>query len=165
MPVGYQDAIFRSRSGRALTLFALAFGALGVVGFSTNQGPLAGGIATVVVVVIVLGLYLSLWRPRLEVHDSGILVVNPFSTHHLDWASVRSVEMRWALTINTDSRRITVFAVPRPSRGFDAVGMRVDPFKLPDYQAQKQHEQQDFGSRADNAALRVIQSRLNTNSG
>ncbi len=38
------------------------------------------------------------------------------------------------------------------------MGLRLDPFKLPDYQAQRQQEKQDFGSKADNAALRVIQS-------
>ena len=164
MAVGYQEVTFRSRSGRALTLVALAIGGLAIVGFFTNQGVLAGAITAVVVAVVISLLYLTLWRPRLEVHDSGIVIVNPFTTHRLDWNSIRSVEMSWALVIKTATRRITVFSVPRASRGFDAMGMRLDPFKLPDYQAQKQHEEQDFGSRAENAALLVIQSRLNSGS-
>ena len=165
MAVGYQDVVFRSRLGRTLAIVALIFGVLAVIGFSTNQGPIAGGIAGLVAVIVFVGLYLSLWRPRLEVRDEGILVVNPFSTHRLEWSEVRSAEMRWALTINTEEgRRISVYAVPRSSQGADAAGMRLDPFKLPDYQAQQQHERQDFSSRADSAALRVIQSHLENES-
>ncbi|HEY1531004.1 MAG TPA: PH domain-containing protein [Galbitalea sp.] len=161
MPIGFQDASFYSRGGRGLTIFALAIGVLGTVAFVINQGVIAGFITAVVVVVVVPGLYLLLWRPRLDVLDSGIVIVNPLSTHRLDWAAIRAVNMRWALTIYLEKgRTITVWAVPRPSKGFDAVGMRLDPYKLPDYQAQKQHEEQDFGGRVDNAALRVIQSRL-----
>ena len=49
----------------------------------------------------------------------------------------------------------------RPSRGADAIGMRTDLYNLPEYEAEKQHEQQDDASGASNAAMRIIQSRLN----
>ena len=165
MPVGFQKASFYFRTGRALTIFAIVMGVLGIVAFFINQGVAAGFITLPVVVVVVLGCYLLLWRPRLDILDEGILIVNPLSKHHLEWSAIRAVTMRWALTIYLEKgRTVTVWAVPRSSKGFDAMGMRLDPFKLPDYQAQKQHEQQDSGSRADNAALQVIQAHLDSGS-
>jgi hypothetical protein len=161
MSAGFKDARFYSRSGRILAIVVAAIGVLGVFGFFSTRGAHAGAIAALVVLIVVALLYLLLWRPRLEVRDAGVLVVNPLRSHRLDWASILSVEIRWALTITTTTGPITVWAVPRPSRGSDPLGMRTDAYKLPDYQAEKLHEQQDGSSRVDNAALRVIQSRLN----
>ena len=161
MPTGYKDVTFYSRSGRMLAAVLAVIGVLGVLGFFSTDGFFAGTVAAIVLLLVGAGLWAVLWRPRLEIRDAGILVVNPFTSHRLDWSSIRSVEMRWALTIGTTSRSITVWAVPRPSRGSAKFGMRTDAFKLPDYEAEKLHEQQDSASQVDNAALRVIQSRLN----
>ena len=160
MSAGFKDARFYSRFGRIVAIVVAAIGVLGVFGFFSTQGARAGAVAALVVLILVVLLYLLLWRPRLDVRDTGVLVVNPLRSHRLDWASILSVEMRWALTITTTTGPITVWAVPRPSRGSAVFGMRTDPYKLPDYQAEKRHEQQDSSSRVDVAALRVIQSRL-----
>ena len=160
MDAGFKDVRFYSRSGRIVAIVVAAIGVLGVFEFFSTQGAFAGAVAALVVLIVIVLLYLLLWRPRLEVRDVGVLVVNPLRSHRLDWASILSVETRWALTITTTTGVIAVWAVPRPSRGSQALGMRTDAFKLPDYEAQKLHEQQDSATRVDNAALRVIQSRL-----
>jgi hypothetical protein len=157
---GYKDATFYSRSGRFLTAVILAIGVLGTVEFFVNHRISAGIVATAALALVAVALYLFLWRPRLEVTDAGILVVNPLRSRRFAWTSIRSVEMRWLLTITTTSGSVAVWAVPRQSRASDAFGMRTDMRGLPDYAAQKQHEEQDNGSGAQNAALRVIRSRL-----
>ena len=160
MTTGFADVTFYSRSGRVLAVVVASIGVLGVVGFFSTRGPVGGTVALIVVVILTLGLYALLWRPRLEVHDAGVLIVNPFTSHRLEWPSILAVDMRWALTITTATGSIAVWAVPRPSRGSDAFGVRTDTYRLPDYDAEKLHEQQDSTSRVDNAAMRVIQSRL-----
>jgi hypothetical protein len=67
-------------------------------------------------------------RPKLELFDEGMRVVNPLRTFTLGWESVDAIDTKYALEIFTDGKKITVFAAPAPSR-YHARKMRVEDVK------------------------------------
>lgn len=55
-------------------------------------------------------------RPKLELFDEGLRIVNPLRTFTLGWEKVDAIDTKYALEIFTDGKKITVFAAPAPSR-------------------------------------------------
>ena len=55
-------------------------------------------------------------RPKVQIFDEGITVVNPFITATIGWAEVDEVETRFALTIHSGDAKVVAFAAPAPGR-------------------------------------------------
>ncbi|WP_186377045.1 PH domain-containing protein [Curtobacterium pusillum] len=72
---------------------------------------------------VLLG-WVALWRPRLTIADKGIEVVNVFHTVHVPWAALVHVDTRFALTLVTPKRRVSVWAAPAPGRAGVALARR-----------------------------------------
>jgi len=68
--------------------------------------------------------WVALWRPRLVVEDDGIEVVNVFHTVRVPWAALVHVDTRFALTLVTPNRRVSVWAAPAPGRAGVALARR-----------------------------------------
>ncbi|WJY00196.1 PH domain-containing protein [Curtobacterium sp. 458] len=68
--------------------------------------------------------WIVLWRPRMTVDDDGIEVVNVFHTVRVPWAALVHVETRFALTLVTPGRRVSVWAAPAPGRAGVALARR-----------------------------------------
>lgn len=161
MAAGYEDATFYSRLSRGIGVAVAVIGAIGVFAAFFNKGWASGAIVVGIWVVLAVGLYLVMWRPRLDVRDDEVVVVNPFRTHVVPWSSIDAVEIRWVLTMITNSGSVPVWAVPRPSSATNVVGFRRDPYGMPDFNAERRHQQQDGNARSSNAAITVIEARLN----
>ena len=43
----------------------------------------------------------TFWRPRVEVSDAGVRVVNVTRTIDIPWPALRDVDTKWALTLDT----------------------------------------------------------------
>jgi hypothetical protein len=54
------------------------------------------------------------WRPRIEVTDSGVTVVNVFRTLEVPWPAIQRIDTRYAVTLFTPNMRIAVWAAPSP---------------------------------------------------
>ncbi len=68
--------------------------------------------------------WIVLWRPRMTVDDDGIDVVNVFHTVRVPWAALVHVDTRFALTLVTPNRRVSVWAAPAPGRAGVALARR-----------------------------------------
>jgi len=59
-----------------------------------------------------------LWTPipRVSVAEHEVTVRNVFSTVHIPWPAILSVDTKWALTIRTPEGVVTAWASPAPNR-------------------------------------------------
>ena len=72
---------------------------------------------------VLLG-WVALWRPRMTIDDDGIEVINVFHTVHGPWSALVHVDTRFALTLVTPNRRVSVWAAPAPGRAGVALARR-----------------------------------------
>lgn len=114
--MAYQRAEFRSSFGKVITvviglLMAAAVVSIVLAGDPETSlrllpWPLLGAALT----------WLLMWRPRVVVDTSGVEVVNPFTTWDIPWGSIRRIDTKWALELETDRGTVQAFAAPAPSR-------------------------------------------------
>jgi hypothetical protein len=84
------------------TIFSSAFGdALLVAGI--------GGL-------IAYGFYLVLHRPRVEIGDEGIDIINPVWSYAIGWSDVQAIETRYTMSIQIADEIIYAWAAPAPGR-------------------------------------------------
>lgn len=107
---------FRASSTPWLTGFLVVLGVLVLVGgwghtAAQHAGAVCGGLA---LVALAHALY---WRPRLEVHESGVRLVNPARTVSIPWARIVDVRTRFAVTVVTDQGSYSSFALPSAGAG------------------------------------------------
>lgn len=60
--------------------------------------------------------WLFLIRPKLELSDEGVRVVNPLRTFTIGWQDVREIDTRFALTFKLDGRSVRVWVAPANGR-------------------------------------------------
>lgn len=72
------------------------------------------------------GCWATFWRPRVEVSDGGVRIVNVTRTIDLPWPAIEGVETRWALTLVTAYGRFTAWAAPSAGRAPARRAARVD---------------------------------------
>ncbi len=65
---------------------------------------------------IALFIYAVIQRPRLEIADEGVRIINPISTTYLDWSEVIDIETKFVLTFQTCTKSIGSWAALAPSR-------------------------------------------------
>lgn len=117
--------VFVSKFNRGL---AIALWLIVALLFATTTGTdTTWADRALAVVPALFGLALGwivLWRPRMTVDDDGIEVVNVFHTVRVPWAALVHVDTRFALTLVTPNRRVSVWAAPAPGRAGVALARR-----------------------------------------
>lgn len=106
--------VFRSAFGRGLTIVVAVLGGLGVV-----LAGAGGGLDDAVVVapwlgLVVLASWACFWRPRVEVSDAGVTLVNVTRTITIAWPAIQDVDTQWALRLTTAYGRHAAWAAPAP---------------------------------------------------
>ena len=98
--------------GYAIALWALA-ALIQIVSF-LNGGLAEGLWALPITAIIALIGFVLFWNPRLEVSDSGLLVVNIVRTFHIPWKRLKEVENRYGLYLYTTDlpKKVGVWGVP-----------------------------------------------------
>ena len=113
--MAYQRAVFRSAFGRVITVVIGALMAVAVV--SILGGDLVRGLRLLPWPLLGTALTWALmWRPRVVVDRGGVEVANPFTDWHVPWGSIRRIDTKWALELETDRGSVQAFAAPAPSR-------------------------------------------------
>ncbi len=107
--------VFVSRYARVLAGSTWLVALIVVGGFATqpDRGQLvlvaaAAGLAA-------LGAWALFWRPRVEVSDGGILLVNVLRTIEVPWPVFSDATPRWSLEVRTADGHWTAWAAPRSS--------------------------------------------------
>ncbi|MBX3098373.1 MAG: PH domain-containing protein [Salinibacterium sp.] len=112
----FAPTIFRPAFGRVLSVIVVVIAASGLAGYVV-AGDLAGlvryGWGLLLLAAVALALF---WFPRLGVAEHEVTVRNVFSTVHLPWPAITLVDTKWALTLHTADRKVTVWASPAPNR-------------------------------------------------
>lgn len=120
MPTSHETApdheTFRAASAPWLTGFLVLLGL--VVGISGWGRTPAHHAAAVLGALTLAGLgYTLYWRPRLEVHEREVRLVNPLRTVCVPWARIVDVSTRFAVTLVTDTGKHSSFALPAAGAG------------------------------------------------
>ncbi len=160
MPVGDEEVKLSSSGGRILTgiVFVVCAGSE-IAYVASGQVARAAGLAPIFAFVTVAA-WLLFWAPTILFRSSGITVNNPLRTYVIPWTALQRTESRWALTLITSGRKITVWAAPRQRRGVTGIGVRRDLYGLPDYRAEQVFESQSKPGTAADLAERLITRRL-----
>jgi hypothetical protein len=121
------NAVFRSTFGRVLTVVIVAICGItalliAVDGNGTDLLGFAPWLA-----LLAGGCWATFWRPRVEVTDGGVRLVNVTRTIDIPWPAIAGIETRWALTLRTAYGKFTAWAAPAPGRGPMRRAVRVDP--------------------------------------
>jgi hypothetical protein len=107
---------FRPKSGYIFAgiVGAIFIGLFGVVAYEGNtEATLASaGLCS----FACTSAWLIYIRPKLELFDEGVRIVNPLRTFTLGWDKVDAIDTKYALEIFTEGKKLTVFAAPAPSR-------------------------------------------------
>jgi Bacterial PH domain len=123
-------AVFRSTFGRVLTV------AIGVIcGVTAVVIAVGGSLEDFLgflpwLALLAGGCWATFWRPRVEVSDGGVRLVNVTRTIDVPWPSISGIETRWALTLLTAYGKFTAWTAPAPGRAAMRKATRVDPNQL-----------------------------------
>lgn len=128
--MSFQEVHYRPAFGRVLSVvtMVLCAAAIGALIWDDPLSALRYAWPLVFVAILAWALF---WRPELHVEPHGVTVVNVLRTHFLPWPAVQSIDTRFALTLQTRTQRVPVWATPAPgrhralglaSKDFDGVG-------------------------------------------
>lgn len=105
--------VYRSNTNKFIAIAGWCLLGLGVIAAFLTGSP-RGLLGLVPIATIAFGIWELFWRPRLDVDDAGVRVVNQFHTIDIPWAKIVDVDTKWSLTIVTPERRYRASAAPAP---------------------------------------------------
>jgi hypothetical protein len=100
----------------ALVVFMVVATIVGVPG-SLLTALLAGA-------AIALLDWIALWRPRVDVVDEGVVLLNLVRRITVPWEALIHVDTKYALTLHTPGHAYAAWAAPAPGRAGAAVAKR-----------------------------------------
>ena len=110
-----QTEVYASTYGRVLTVALAAVGVLVVIGTASVGEPRPLALGALGSAALVGGAWALFWRPKVEVSDGGVTVVNVIRTVHVPWPVLVEAEPGWSLVVRTTGHRWTAWAAPRAS--------------------------------------------------
>ena len=98
-----------------MAVLAIAFSMIGAI--SLTAEPISV-VLTKVWIYIWFGFFawLLFWNPSIKVSESVIVVDNIFRFTTLNWSSIRRIDTKYSLTLETDNGVVRAWAAPAPSR-------------------------------------------------
>ncbi|WGW10575.1 PH domain-containing protein [Saxibacter everestensis] len=113
---------FRPRFGQVLTIVMGLIAVISIAGMLGTTGISGfaqfGGLPLLLAALV----WAVFYKPRLEVSDGELVIVNPLRTVHLVWPSIKGFETNWGMTVLSAYGKFTAWSVPAPSRGFARPG-------------------------------------------
>ncbi len=107
--------MFHSRFNRVLAVVTWLLCLSGVVAIVV-AGTTAALRSMPFIELIAWLTWAGLWRPVLKLDDEAVTVVNTFATTVVPWAALIQVDTKYALTLVTPNRRVSVTVAPAPGR-------------------------------------------------
>jgi hypothetical protein len=98
-----------------MAVLAIAFSVVGAVSLAAE--PLSV-LLTKIWIYLWFGYFawLLFWNPSIKVSESEIVIDNIFRFTTLNWSSIKRIDTKYSLTLETDSGTIRAWAAPAPSR-------------------------------------------------
>ena len=115
MAHGYTSNRFVSRTNRILAVVCALFIIALSIAIATYARDWTGvAIATIGCLWLVYVAYAGLWRPRLDIDEHSVTVVNPLRTVGVPMSSLIHVDTKFSLTLITEFGRFPVACAPQP---------------------------------------------------
>lgn len=115
MAHGYTSNRFVSKTNRIIAVVcAVLIVAISVALGLNARDWLGVVIAAVGCLWLLFVVYVGLWRPRLELTDDAVTIVNPLRTTGIPLASLIHVDTKYSLTLFTEFGRFPVACAPQP---------------------------------------------------
>lgn len=124
--------VFRSRSGRIMTVLIAVLCAGGLIASAASAGIVDTlRILPALLLIALLG-WMLFWRPVVEADDAGVRLVNVLRTIELSWPEIQRIDTKWALAFQTSHGVVTAWAAPAPGRHAVYAATRQDGVHLPE---------------------------------
>jgi hypothetical protein len=121
----------RSRSGKIMAVVAIAFATIGVFALTTE--PISVFLAKFWIYLWFGYLaWLLFWNPSVRVGESEVVVDNIFRATTLNWSSIRRIDTKYSLTLETQSGIVRAWAAPAPSRYAGFLANKTEAEHLPE---------------------------------
>jgi hypothetical protein len=111
------NAVFRPTFGRVLTAVIGAICVVAAVITLAEGGPSDLGRVAPWLALFAGGCWAAFWRPRVEVSDGGVRIVNVTRTIDVPWPAIKDIETKWALKVVTAYGEFSAWAAPAGGRG------------------------------------------------
>lgn len=115
---------FTSRFNRVLAVCAWVVVALAIAGYLWAHRGLAQPLWLLPAGFVAFAAWAWLWRPAVEVDDSGVRLVNLVRTVEIPWQALIRIDTRFALTLHTPRHGYSAWAAPAPGRTGVALAKR-----------------------------------------
>jgi hypothetical protein len=98
-----------------MAILAMAFSAIGAISLAAEPITV---LLTNVWIYIWFGFFawLLFWNPSIKVFESEIVVDNIFRFTTLNWSSIKRIDTKYSLTLETEKGVVRAWAAPAPSR-------------------------------------------------
>ena len=98
-----------------MAVLAIAFSMIGAVSLTAEPMPVLLGR---VWIYIWFGYFawLLFWNPSIKVSEAEIVVDNIFRFTSLNWSSIKRIDTKYSLTLETEKGVVRAWAAPAPSR-------------------------------------------------
>ena len=105
-----------SRFGRGLAILVAVLMTFAVGVVAVSEGLPAAVAALPFAITVCWVTLLLFWFPELEVNENGVTIRNVWSEYAVPWAAIQRIDTKYALTLITQQRTITVWSAPAPGR-------------------------------------------------
>lgn len=109
-----QHEVYRTAFGRGLTITIGSLCALTLVLTIVADGPRDAVLIAPWLGLVAVLCWACFWRPRVEVDDAGVTLVNVTRTVVIPWPALQDVDTQWALRLSTAYGRYSAWAAPAP---------------------------------------------------
>ncbi|MDE0545728.1 PH domain-containing protein [Microbacterium sp. C7(2022)] len=107
--------VLRPRFGRVLAACVIAIcGAAAVT--MIVQSPEIGLRALPMLGLLAFAAWAAYWRPSVRIDDDAVSVENIFRTITVPYGNIQRIDTRFALTLFTETQRVTAWSAPAPGR-------------------------------------------------
>lgn len=121
----------RSRSGRIIAVVSITFASIGAISLA---GEPISALLREIWVYAWFGFFawLMFWNPSVRISETEIVVNNVFRSTSLNWSSIRRIDTKYSLSLETEIGVIRAWAAPAPSRYSGFLASKSEAHHLPE---------------------------------
>ena len=114
-----------------MSVLAMALSVFGIAALTTEPVVV---LLTKVWIYVWFGYFawLLFWNPSIRVTEANVVVDNIFRTTTLNWSSIRRIDTKYSLALETEQKVIRAWAAPAPSRYAGFLANKTEAEHLPE---------------------------------
>lgn len=105
-----------SRFGRLLTAIVILLMVMAMIVIGVNEGLVAALTALPLAALVSWITLLLFWFPELVAEERAVTIRNVWSEFVIPWECIQRIDTKYALTLITEKRPVSVWSAPAPGR-------------------------------------------------